>query len=657
MIGKLLIANRGEIARRIARTCARLSIPYVAVYSDADRDAPHLDGAAEAIRIGPAPAARSYLDGAALIRAARESGADAVHPGVGFLAENADFAAAVEAAGLVFVGPRPDTISALGDKGRAKVLMAQAGVPVVPGSPDASDNVEQVERLIAEIGYPALLKPAAGGGGKGMQVVTGPGARSEITSAIRTARSSFGDGRLLVERLIARPRHVEVQVFGDGLGGAVHLFDRECSLQRRHQKVIEEAPASTLPYDLRERLAAAAVAGAKALRYRNAGTFEFIVGPDGTFFYLEVNTRLQVEHPVTEAITGLDLVEWQLRIASGEGLPLTQAQIRARGHAIEARLYAEDPAAGFRPAPGRITRLDWPEGARVDSAVEAGSHVPPHYDPMIAKIIVEGEDRPQALTRLRAALANTAVMGVTTNLGFLAALAGRPEVAAGAAHTRLIDEILPALLSAPEPTDLAAVAGAALVLDALPTDGRPPPPWQAGPAPFGRRALAPHAPLGEMVLEVESVRAAVRVLSARREAVTVAVVSAGAARTAAVAGGRTTDGLLGGTFDGRSWRALVLPDAVEVLLDGARAIVLRAVRPRADEAQASDWASAEMPGLVVAMTVANGTRVARGDLLAVVEAMKFENPVSAPRDGVVAEILCRVGQQVEAGQKLVRLAP
>ncbi|MFG1225564.1 acetyl/propionyl/methylcrotonyl-CoA carboxylase subunit alpha [Xanthobacter wiegelii] len=657
MIGKLLIANRGEIARRIARTCARLSIPYVAVYSDADRGAPHLEGAADMVRIGPAPAARSYLDGAALIRAARQRGADAIHPGVGFLSENADFAAAVEAAGLIFVGPRPDTIAVLGDKGRAKALMAQAGVPVVPGSAEASDDAEEVERLIAATGYPALLKPAAGGGGKGMQLVTKPGARAEIASAIRTARSSFGDGRLLVERLIERPRHVEVQVFGDGAGGAVHLFDRECSLQRRHQKVIEEAPASTLPPELRARLAQAAVTGARAMTYRNAGTFEFIVGADGAFYYLEVNTRLQVEHPVTEAITGLDLVEWQLRLASGELLPLAQEQIRARGHAIECRLYAEDPTAGFRPAPGRITRLAWPAGARIDSAVEAGSHVPSHYDPMIAKIIVHSDDRPQALTRMRGALADTAVMGVATNLGFLAALAAREEVAAGRAHTRLIDEVLPELLGAVAPAALAAVAGAALVLDAMPQGHGPTSPWQASAAPYGRHALAQGAPLGAIVLEIAGARAAVRVLCARRGTVTVEVETSGTRLTATVGGGRGPGGLLEGTLESRRWRALVLPDAVEVILDGARAEVSRLVRGGPDEAEATDWASAEMPGLVVAVAAKAGERVARGDVLAVIEAMKFENPVTAPREGIVGEIACQVGEQVEAGQRLVRLAP
>lgn len=657
MIGKLLIANRGEIARRIARTCARLSIPYVAVYSDADRGAPHLEGAADVVRIGPAPAARSYLDGAALIRAARERGADAIHPGVGFLSENADFAAAVEAAGLIFVGPRPDTIAALGDKGRAKAIMAQAGVPVVPGSAEASDDVEEVERLIAATGYPALLKPAAGGGGKGMQVVTKPGARAEIASAIRTARSSFGDGRLLVERLIERPRHVEVQVFGDGAGGAVHLFDRECSLQRRHQKVIEEAPASTLPDVLRARLAQAAVTGAQAVTYRNAGTFEFIVGADGAFYYLEVNTRLQVEHPVTEAITGLDLVEWQLRLASGAPLPLAQEQIGARGHAIECRLYAEDPSAGFRPAPGRITHLAWPAGARIDSAVEAGSHVPPHYDPMIAKIIAHGEDRPQALARMRAALVETAVMGVATNLSFLAALAAREEVAAGTAHTRFIDEVLPELLGVAAPGALAAVAGAALVLDAMPQGHAPASPWQAGAAPYGRHTLAQGAPLGTMVLEIAGTRAAVRILSARRGTVTVEVDTEGACLTATVEGRRGASGLIAGTLNGRRWRALLLPDAVEVILDGMRAEVSRRVRGGPDEAEATDWASAEMPGLVVAVAATAGERVARGDVMAVIEAMKFENPVTAPRDGIVAEIACRVGEQVEAGQRLVRFAP
>jgi propionyl-CoA carboxylase alpha chain/3-methylcrotonyl-CoA carboxylase alpha subunit len=655
-IRKLLIANRGEIARRIGRTCARLALPYVAVHSDADRGAPHLDGAAQVVRIGPAPAARSYLDGAALIRAARETGADAIHPGVGFLAENADFAAAVEAAGLIFVGPRPDTIAALGDKARAKALMAAAGVPVVPGADAASDEVEEVVRLIAATGLPALLKPVAGGGGKGMQVVDRPDARAEIASAIRTARSSFGDGRVLVERLIERPRHVEVQVFGDGAGGAVHLFDRECSLQRRHQKVIEEAPATSLPDGLRARLAEAAVAGAKAVKYRNAGTFEFIVGADGAFYYLEVNTRLQVEHPVTEAITGLDLVEWQLRLAAGAPLPLVQEQIRAHGHAVECRLYAEDPSAGFRPAPGRITHLAWPAGARIDSAVQAGSHVPPHYDPMIAKLVVAADDRPQALARMRAALAGTTVMGVATNLGFLSALMARPEVEVGAVHTRFIDDMLPQLLAEADPLAHAAVAGAAILLEAMGTGDNPASPWQPCGQPYGRRALAGGG-LGEMALEAAGGQVTVNVLAVQGDTVRLDAEGFGRRRAMDVVGRRAAGGLLKGTANGNDWRAMVHPDTVEVILDGARAEVARAVSSGPDAAQATDWAGAEMPGLVVAVAVQDGMRVARGDLLAVVEAMKFENPVTALRDGIVAEVACRLGQQVEAGQKLVRLAP
>ncbi|CAL8981377.1 Acetyl-/propionyl-coenzyme A carboxylase alpha chain [Rhodoplanes serenus] len=658
MIRKLLIANRGEIARRIARTCERLGIPFVAVYSDADHGAPHLAGAAAAVRIGAAPATRSYLDGTALIRAARDSGCDAVHPGFGFLSESSDFAAAVEQAGLIFVGPAPETIAALGDKARAKALMAAAGVPVVPGSDTASADADEVARLIAAVGCPALLKPVAGGGGKGMTVVSrADEARPAIESAVRTARAAFGDGRLLVERLIERPRHVEVQVFGDGRGDVVHLFDRECSLQRRHQKVIEEAPAPRLPEALRRALWAAAVDGARALAYRNAGTFEFIVGADGAFYALEVNARLQVEHPVTEAITGLDLVEWQLRIAAGEPLPLAQDAIAATGHAFECRVYAEDTAAGFRPAPGRVVDLGWPAGTRVDSAVEAGSTVPPHYDPMIAKLIVHGGDRGAALAAMRRALADTVILGLTTNVGFLARLLARPEVAAAAVHTRFVDEALPELAATADEAAVTAAAAAAVVLDAVPLAGAAASPWSPGATrPFGRADLAADGALGRVATSLAGTRSVSIVRALRGDAVTVETGHDGVAATVTVTGRRVAPHRVAGEVGGRRWQARVSEAAVEVILDGVRAEVSRITRADHESAAAGDWMHAEMPGVVVAVPVGAGATVERGDVLAVIEAMKFENPVTADRAGVVAEIACAIGETVQAGQALVRFA-
>ncbi|MGW6156185.1 acetyl-CoA carboxylase biotin carboxylase subunit, partial [Streptomyces sp. NPDC055144] len=445
MVKRLLIANRGEIARRIARTCRRLGIEYVAVHSEADGAAAHLDGAFEQVLIGPSPAADSYLRADALIDAALRTGCDAVHPGYGFLSENAEFASATAAAGLVFVGPDASTIAAMGDKATAKRLMAEAGVPVLPGSADATESSDDIRAHADRIGYPVILKPVAGGGGKGMQVIEHErDLAPAVEAAVRLARASFGDGRLLVERYLRRPRHIEVQVFGDTHGNVVHLFERECSLQRRHQKIVEEAPAVNLPADVREALLSAAVRGAQAIGYTNAGTFEFILDSagdgDGGFYFLEVNTRLQVEHPVTEAITGLDLVEWQLRTAAGEQLPLAQGEITTSGHAIEVRVYAEDPDADFRPAPGRALATLWPTDLRVDAAFDGAGDVPVFYDPMIAKLIAHDPARPAALARLLHAVRSTAVLGLTTNLGFLADLLRDPRVSAGLIDTHLVDE-------------------------------------------------------------------------------------------------------------------------------------------------------------------------------------------------------------------------
>ncbi|MEM9170376.1 MAG: biotin carboxylase N-terminal domain-containing protein, partial [Pseudomonadota bacterium] len=452
MFDKILIANRGEIAVRVARTARRMGVATVAVYADADAGAPHVRACDEAVRIGPPAAAESYLRADRIVEAARATGAQAIHPGYGFLSENADFADALDAAGLVFIGPTADTIRAMGSKAAAKDLMAAAGVPTTPGYQGADQSLETFLREADRITYPVLLKATAGGGGKGMRIVERADAMAEaLASAQREAKAAFGDDRFLVERYIPRARHLEVQVFGDGRGEVVHMYERDCSVQRRHQKIIEEAPAPNLSADVRARLLRAGVDAAKAVDYRGAGTVEFLYDGADAVYFMEMNTRLQVEHPVSEMITGADFVEWQLRIAAGEGLPRRQEEILECGHAFEARLYAENPDQDFAPSIGRLTCLRLPTHARVDSGVEANQEITPFYDPMIAKIITNGDDRAGALAKLRGALAQTRVAGVETNARFLAALAAEPAFAAGDVSTRHIDDHRDALFARQEP--------------------------------------------------------------------------------------------------------------------------------------------------------------------------------------------------------------
>jgi 3-methylcrotonyl-CoA carboxylase alpha subunit len=464
MFRKVLIANRGEIACRIAATLHEMGIRAIAVCSEADRGALHTRVCDEAHVIGPAEARESYLNADAVLAAAKTSGAEAVHPGFGFLAENAAFAEAVEAAGLAYIGPTAAQVRAMGDKRAARALAAKAGLPIVPGA--EGDDVESLVKAAATIGYPVMVKAALGGGGKGMKAVTGEAElREAIESAQRLARSAFGDASVYLEKRLERPRHVEVQVLGDGHGHAVHLFERECSLQRRHQKVVEEAPSPSIDEPTRERMTEAAVRLAKAVKYRGAGTIEMLIAPGGTFHFLEMNTRLQVEHPVTEFITGIDLVRAQLEIAATGTLPLRQQQVRRHGHAIEARVYAEDAARGFLPQAGTALRVRWPHGpfTRVDRGIEAGDEVTVHYDPMLAKVIAFGSTREAALARLAGALDPMRVHGVVTNLPFLRALVRSPEVASGQFDTEWIErEFLAgfeALMRAPAP-DLALAAAA-----------------------------------------------------------------------------------------------------------------------------------------------------------------------------------------------------
>ena len=442
MFRTVLVANRGEIARRIVRGCRTLGLATVAVYSEADRDAPHVKDADRAVLLGPAPARESYLDAERLLRAARESGADAVHPGYGFLSENWRFAAACAEARLTFIGPSPEAIRAMGDKPQARRRMGAAGVPIVPGSAEPVDDAEAAARIAAEIGYPVILKAAAGGGGIGMaKVADATALAAALATATRRAQSAFGNGQVYVERYLEAPRHVEVQVFGDSKGTIVHLHERECSIQRRHQKLVEESPAPNLDARTKRGLTEAALAGARAIGYVNAGTLEFLVDAQGGFYFLEMNTRLQVEHPVTEEVTGFDLVAAQLRVAAGEPLPFTQDRIEPRGAAIEVRVYAEDPKS-FLPSPGAITRLTLPSGAgiRVESGVVEGSVVSVHYDPLLFKLIAHGSDRGQALERLTRALDACVVEGVKTTLPLLRTIAAHPEFRRGRVHTQMVEQ-------------------------------------------------------------------------------------------------------------------------------------------------------------------------------------------------------------------------
>jgi acetyl-CoA carboxylase biotin carboxylase subunit len=465
-IRRLLIANRGEIALRIIRACRELGIETVAIHSDADRAAPHVRAADAAVGVGPAPASESYLNIGAVVDAARRTGADAVHPGYGFLSERAAFAEACAGAGLVFVGPPASAIEAMGSKIGARRLMERAGVPVVPGRTPADQTDAGVAEAAAAIGFPVLVKASAGGGGKGMRIARDRASLAEaVPAARREAQAAFGDGTLYVERLIERPRHVEIQIFADGHGNVVHLFERECSVQRRHQKVIEESPSTALTPPLRARMGDAAVAAARACGYRNAGTIEFLLegrGNEAQFYFLEMNTRLQVEHPVTESITGTDLVRAQLHVAAGGALPWSQADLAPRGHAIECRVYAEDPAAGFLPQAGPLLVYREPSGPgiRVDSGVEEGADVPVQYDPMLAKLIASGESRAAAIARAVAALRAFPILGVRTNVTFLINALQHPAFASGDLHTGFIDAHLDDLLRAPEPSPAVLAAAA-----------------------------------------------------------------------------------------------------------------------------------------------------------------------------------------------------
>ena len=689
MFSKVLIANRGEIAVRIIRTLDRLGIASVAVYSDADAGAPHVRAAREAVRIGPPPAAASYLNIDAIIAAALATGAEAVHPGYGFLAENAAFARACAAAGLVFVGPPPGAIEAMGDKIAGKATVAAAGVPVVPGTgkPGMSD-----EELIISLNgpvFPLLVKPSAGGGGKGMRVVNSAGELpAALAAARREARAAFGDDTLLIERYITRPRHIEIQVLADTHGTVTHLGERECSLQRRHQKIIEEAPSPLLDAMRREAMGGAAVEAARSVGYTGAGTVEFIVPGDSPdeFYFMEMNTRLQVEHPVTELVYGLDLVEWQLRVAAGERLTVARPATPA-GHAVEARVYAEDPARGFLPTGGTVLALREPsaEGVRVDSGLAEGMTVTSAYDPMLAKVAAWGPDRATALDRLDAALAETAVLGVTTNIAFLRTLLADPDVQAGHLDTTLAERVAdrlasPAASGHTASDEVLAAAALARLLAREPAAGVVDPwdipdGWRVGGRAWTKFRFAIGAGAGGSgtVAEVRvrglaSAGAEVAVgdgdpVPARAEFATAArsgagLTVAGPSRVdspGAGQGGGGADLLV--TYGGRVLRFAYATDGATIWLGrGGHAWALteeEAAPVRGGRAAGSDGTvRSPMPGTVLAVHVAPGDTVSAGQAVAVVEAMKMEHTVTAPVAGTVAEVAARAGQQVAMDARL-----
>ena len=693
---RILVANRGEIACRIARTARRMGISVATVYSEADEGAPHVRMADAAVCVGPPPSAESYLDIEAVVEAARTTGADAVHPGFGFLSENAGFVEALAGAGITFIGPPPGAIRAMGDKIESRRIAADAGVSTIPGVDRALADVDEAVAVAREVGYPVMLKASAGGGGKGMRIAVGEDeVREGFRGATSEALASFGDGRIFVERFVERPRHIEVQVLGDRHGNVLHLGERECSVQRRHQKVLEEAPSPFVDSAMRERMGAQAVALARAAGYVSAGTVEFIVDPERRFYFLEMNTRLQVEHPVTEAVTGLDLVEWMIRIAAGEALPFTQDDVRMDGWAMEARVYAEDPERDFLPATGRLLRYRPPRapraggpeeeaaagaaapggltepagGVRVDDGVEEGGEIPVWYDPMIAKLVTAGRDRDEALDRLEMALDRYTVRGVTTNLPFLAALARHPGFRAGELSTAFIDEHFPegfvaARVVPPEPARLVVVAAwMRQEIDrlnaAVGADSGAGSPFDgvdreyvvlAGGAPAGEddgseRAhpvTLPRGADGVVEVELETERVRYRVETDWRP------------------GLDCFEGTLNGTpiavqveRRGHGFRLAHAGHAADYQVLSLPAAALRALMPVKRPPDLSRFLLSPMPGLLVRVSVGPGDPVKAGQEVAAVEAMKMENLLRAEQDGTVAAVLAEPGASLAVDQPIL----
>jgi acetyl/propionyl-CoA carboxylase alpha subunit len=621
-ITSILVANRGEIARRVFATARRMGIETVAVFSDADADAPHVHDADIAVHIGPSPARESYLIGARIIAAARQAGADAIHPGYGFLSENAEFAEAVAAAGLIWIGPPPSAIRAMGLKDAAKSLMANAGVPVTPGYLGEDQDEARLKAEADRIGYPVLIKAVAGGGGKGMRKVEkGEEFEAALGAAKREARASFGDDRVLLETYVQRPRHIEVQVFGDSHGDVVHLYERDCSLQRRHQKVIEEAPAPGMDDATRKAVTDAAIKAAKAVGYVGAGTVEFIADASeglraDRIWFMEMNTRLQVEHPVTEMVTGQDLVEWQIRVAQGEPLPLKQKEIGLHGHAVEARLYAENPASGFLPSTGELTHFLIPDTLRVDAGVEEGGEITPFYDPMIAKLVAHADTREEAIVQLCEACDGVEVWPVKTNAGFLVRCLEEPDFIAGEVDTGFIERRLEALTATPEPSS-AALSAAADAATVVIEEGAADDPW------VGLQGFRLNAALETAVRLFQDGKA-----------------------------------VLVSAMDSAPDRSVLITDDDDIVVfEAGEAFVFKDHPPAGDHGAGSGdgQVRSPMPGKVTQLSVKAGDIVAKGQALLVLEAMKMEHAMTAPFDGKVVEVNASVGGQVTEGAVLVTL--
>ncbi|HZM35716.1 MAG TPA: acetyl/propionyl/methylcrotonyl-CoA carboxylase subunit alpha [Burkholderiales bacterium] len=652
MFSRILIANRGEIACRVMRTAHRLGVRCIAVHTDPDRHARHVRLADEALRI------ESYLDIASILAAARTAGAEAIHPGYGFLSENEDFAAACGKTGIVFVGPTPEAIAAMGDKAAAKRLLEKAGVPLVPGYHGEAQDAARLEKEAARIGFPVIIKPSAGGGGKGMRIVRqAKDFGSSLEAARREAKAAFGDDRVLVERYLERPRHIEVQVFGDTHGNVIHLFERDCSVQRRHQKVLEEAPAPR--FERREEIGAAAVAAAQAIGYTSAGTVEFIAEQDGRFYFMEMNTRLQVEHPVTEMVTGLDLVEWQLRVAAGERIPLTEGEIRVKGHAIEARIYAEDPQREFLPSTGKLSHLAFPAesaAVRVDAGVDVGDEITPWYDPMLAKLIVHGADRAEALGRLRAALSQVEIVGVATNVEFLGRVAASRAFSQADLDTGLIERCRSELLPPRKgvaPEVLAAAAYAELARE------------ESGAQDRAQRSRDPHSPwhgVDGWRLNEDSHHDFIFIEGEREHPVRLWFLADGLklgvdGKDYALAG-QANGTALTLTLDGRRIKATAVRDGAgwHVFCDGTSSTLALKQHAHEDDSEAvNGLLTAPMPGRIVKIMAEPGRKVTKGEPLLILEAMKMEHTITATADGVVKELHYGAGEQVIEGAELVRL--
>ena len=668
MFDSLLIANRGEIACRVIQTARRLGIRTIAVYSDADATARHVALADTAYHIGPSPAQNSYLDKEKLSNAIRCSGAEAVHPGYGFLSENAEFAETVAAAGAVFIGPPPDAIRAMGSKSNAKAIMEDAGVPLVPGYHGEEQDLAFLSKAADNIGYPVLIKASAGGGGRGMRRVDSPAEfEKALEGAQRESKAAFGDDRMLVEKFVKKPRHIEMQVFADGHGNAIHLFERDCSLQRRHQKVVEEAPAPGMTESVRNAMGESALAAAKAIGYQGAGTVEFIVEGDKIntldgFYFMEMNTRLQVEHPVTEMITGVDLVEWQLQVAAGHPLPLSQEMISTAGHSIEVRLYAENPARKFMPQTGRLDHLSFPADTahvRVDTGVRENDEVSMYYDPMIAKIITWDCDRDAALRRMRGALAETRVVGLNTNLEFLAAVAAHPAFIEASLETGFIETHLETLVQGPAlaSDDIPALAGLAALrreaknkAQAAKASNDPHSPWQSSYAwrLQGRGYIKLHFQVDDNNIDLHA-----------RPTECGYLISDGKT-TYTVNGSLDEAGVLLAEVDGVRIGATVIDDGADMIIVAhGRNHRLTRRDPMATVSAAQTIGgklSAPMPGKIVAVQVEEGEKVKAGQSLMVLEAMKMEHIITAPADGIVATVRFASGDQVMEGDELLAMA-